>query len=153
MGDFAGALAKTNELGPLTEKPNPATAALVAAMGYGNANIQPTREELEAATQRALALMPTQVASGRAGTLTAISRDMAAEGHVADALKAEAILETEPGDVLIGDRDLALTAISEAQFKAGDRHGAVQTAIRIGQPISRWTALLNLATGKTNPSL
>ncbi|MDB5362078.1 MAG: hypothetical protein JWO51_3375, partial [Rhodospirillales bacterium] len=49
MGEFAGAFAKTSELGPLTGKPSPATAAIVAAMGYANAKTPPTREEFEAA--------------------------------------------------------------------------------------------------------
>lgn len=150
MGDFAGAFAKTNELGPLTERPSPVTAALVATMGYASAKTPPTREELEAATQRALARMPNQVPSDRAGTLLAIARDMATKGDVPNALKAEAVLETETSDILVGQRDSALAAISEARLKSGDRHGAVETAIRIKQPFSRWTALMNLVTGQAS---
>lgn len=145
LGDLDGALLQADAAGPMTAPPSAVQVMVVTAMQFDNARKPPTQAEVAAAAQRAKAAFPAQVAGPRAIALSAIAVDMAAQGNIAGAQRAEAGLDAAPREAVIGPRDTALNAIASAQIQAGDLRGAFATAQQIAQATVRRGALLRLA--------
>lgn len=144
-GDVQGALTAAYEAGPMTEKPNDARIAALAAMNMGGGpGRRPTAAEMEEALRHAAEALPL-VAGPKAEALSSIAVHMAAKGDVTAALQAAAVLETEPSSAITGAHDSALNAIADAQAKAGDLRGSLITVLRIRQSTVRWPLLLKLA--------
>jgi DUF1680 family protein len=126
-------------------KPDILTVIMLAAMTMGQKREKPpTEAEVLEAIRQAQALMPL-VVGPKAQVLSDIAAHMAAKGDIAAALSAAAILEQEQNGAIKVVHDNAVTAIANAQIKAGDLRGALATALRIRQSDARWTLLVKLA--------
>ncbi len=144
-GDLASALQAANDAGPLTTKPTPAMVGVLTVMQFDGATKPPSQSELAAAMQRSTNMLPNQVSGPKANALSAIAIDMAVQGNIEGALKAETELDVEPRAALSGARDTALSSIATAQQKACDLRGSFSTTLRIEQASVRWGCLLKLA--------
>ena len=129
----------------MVAKPDPLSVIMLGAMMMGqNREKPPTEAEVLEAIREAQALRPV-VAGPKAQVLSDIAAHMAAKGDIAAALSAAAILEQEQNGAIKVAHDNAVTAIANAQIKAGDLRGALATALRIRQSDARWKLLLKLA--------
>jgi tetratricopeptide (TPR) repeat protein len=145
FGDMVGALSIADAAGPMVAKPSDFQIAILATMQFDGATKKPTEAEVLAATQRAREALPSLVAGPKANALVAIVAEMAAQGNIEDARRAETGLDVEPRDVLRSVRDMALVQIAKAQEKAGDLRGSFSTALKITEPPLRLEQLLKLA--------
>lgn len=144
-GDIAGALEAADRTGAMVVKPNLLSVIMLAAIIMDPTREKPATEaEVMEAIRRAQELMPL-VAGPKAQVLSDIAAHMAAKGDIAAALKAAAILEQEQNGAIRAMHDNAVTAIANAQIKAGDLRGAFATALRIRQLHERRKLLLKLA--------
>jgi hypothetical protein len=144
-GDIAGALEAADGAGAMVAKPDRLTIIMLAAMTMGQKREKPpTEAEVLEAIRQAEALMPL-VVGPKAQVLSDIAMHMAAKEDIAAALRAAASLEQEQNGAIKVVHDNAVTAIVNAQIKAGDLRGALATALRIRQSDARWKLLLKLA--------
>jgi tetratricopeptide (TPR) repeat protein len=144
-GDIAGALEAADRAGAMVAKPDRLTIIMLAAMNMGQKREKPpTEAEVLEAIRQAEALMPL-VVGPKAQVLSDIAAHMAAKGDIAAALSAAAVLEQEQNGAIKVVHDNAVSAIANAQIKAGDLRGALATALRIRQSNARWTLLVKLA--------
>jgi uncharacterized protein (DUF2342 family) len=151
MGDIPGALKSANDAGPMVAPPDATQILALTALQFDNPSVPQTREQIMAATERAKAALPSQVAGPQAKALSAIARELAGQRDIMGALQAVALLDVEPCDVLASERDWALSSVASAQTKIGDLRGALATTLRMTQGSPRWDSLLSLAGNRPSP--